>query len=166
MLVGSDKEERIDYILADYNDFIGTEKEFLEEKLIKNMENIDEAITDLKKAISINENYYKYYRTLGTVYFNNKDYDKAIDSIRKAYSLNENDVLSLNNAACYYVMIDKDIWRGYSNIESAYNDMPSDLDEEAKNLITNNYKAIKKVYDKYVNDENTVINLDNLELAY
>ena len=130
------------------------------------MENIDEAITDLKKAISINENYYKYYRTLGTVYFNNKDYDKAIDSIRKAYSLNENDVLSLNNAACYYVMIDKDIWRGYSNIESAYNDMPSDLDEESKNLITNNYKAIKKVYDKYVNDENTVINLDNLELAY
>lgn len=130
------------------------------------MENIDEAITDLKKAISINENYYKYYRTLGTVYFNNKDYDKAIDSIRKAYSLNENDVLSLNNAACYYVMVDKDIWRGYSNIESAYNDMPSDLDQELKDLITNNYEAIKKVYDKYVNDESTVINLDNLELAY
>ena len=130
------------------------------------MENTDEAIVDLKKAISINEDYYKYYRTLGTVYFNNKDYDKAIESIKKAYSLNENDVLSLNNAACYYVMVDKDIWRGYSNIESAYNDMPSDLDEESKNLITNNYKAIKKVYDKYVNDENTVINLDNLELAY
>ena len=130
------------------------------------MENIDEAITDLKKAISINENYYKYYRTLGTVYFNNKDYDKAIESIKKAYSLNENDVLSLNNAACYYVMVDKDIWRGYSNIESAYNDMPSDLDQELKDLITNNYEAIKKVYDKYVNDESTVINLDNLELAY
>ena len=130
------------------------------------MENTDEAIKDLNEAISINKGYYKYYRTLGTVYFNNKDYDKAIESIKKAYSLNENDVLSLNNAACYYVMVDKDIWRGYSNIESAYNDMPSDLDEESKNLITNNYKAIKKVYDKYVNDENTVINLDNLELAY
>ncbi len=130
------------------------------------MENTDEAIVDLKKAISINEDYYKYYRTLGTVYFNNKDYDKAIESIKKAYSLNENDVLSLNNAACYYVMVDKDIWRGYSNIESAYNDMPSDLDQELKDLITNNYEAIKKVYDKYVNDESTVINLDNLELAY
>ena len=130
------------------------------------MENIDEAITDLKKAISINENYYKYYRTLGTVYFNNKDYDKAIESIRKAYSLNENDVLSLNNAACYYIMIEKDIWRGYSNIESAYNDMPSNLDKELKDLITSNYEAIKKVYDKYVNDESTVINIDNLELAY
>ena len=130
------------------------------------MENTDEAIKDLKKAISINKNNYKYYRTLGTVYFNNKDYDKAIESIKKAYSLNENDVLSLNNAACYYVMVDKDIWRGYSNIESAYNDMPSDLDQGLKDLITRNYEAIKKVYDKYVNDESTAINLDNLELVY
>ena len=130
------------------------------------MENTDEAIKDLKKAISINKNNYKYYRTLGTVYFNNKDYDEAIESIRKAYSLNENDVLSLNNAACYYVMVDKDIWRGYSNIESAYNDMPSDLDQDLKDLITSNYEAIKKVYDKYVNDESTAINLDNLELVY
>ena len=130
------------------------------------MENTDEAIKDLKKAISLNEDYYKYYRTLGTVYFNNKDYDKAIESIRKAYSLNENDVLSLNNAACYYIMIEKDIWRGYSYIESAYNDMPSNLDKELKDLITSNYEAIKKVYDKYVNDESTVINIDNLELAY
>ena len=130
------------------------------------MENTDEAIKDLRKAISINKNNYKYYRTLGTVYFNNKDYDEAIESIRKAYSLNENDVLSLNNAACYYVMVDKDIWRGYSNIESAYNDMPSDLDQGLKDLITRNYEAIKKVYDKYVNDESTAINLDNLELVY
>lgn len=130
------------------------------------MENTDEAIKDLKKAISINKNNYKYYRALGTVYFNNKDYDEAIESIRKAYSLNENDVLSLNNAACYYVMVDKDIWRGYSNIESAYNDMPSDLDQDLKDLITRNYEAIKKVYDKYVNDESTAINLDNLELVY
>lgn len=130
------------------------------------MENIDEAIKDLKKAISIDKNNYKYYRTLGTVYFNNKDYDEAIESIRKAYSLNEKDVLSLNNAACYYIMIEKDVWRGYSNIESAYKDMPNDLDEELKDLITKNYEAIKKVYDKYVNDESTAINLDDLELVY
>lgn len=130
------------------------------------MENTDEAIKDLKQAISIDENNYKYYRTLGTVYFNNKDYDKAIESIRKAYSLNEKDVLSLNNAACYYIIVEKDIWRGYSNIESAYNDMPSDLEQNLKDLITSNYEAIKKVYDKYVNDESTSINIDNLELTY
>ena len=130
------------------------------------MENTDEAIKDLKKAISINESNYKYYRALGTVYFNNKDYDEAIENIRKAYSLNEKDVLSLNNAACYYIMVEKYVWRGYSNIESAYNDMPSDLDQDLKDLITRNYEAIKKVYDKYVNDESTAINLDNLELVY
>ena len=63
-------------------------------------------------------------------------------------------------------MVDKDIWRGYSNIESAYNDMQDDLDQESKELITSNYEAIKKVYDKYVNDENTIINLENLKLSY
>ncbi len=36
------------------------------------MENTDEAIKDLNEAISINKDYYKYYRTLGTVYFNDK----------------------------------------------------------------------------------------------
>lgn len=130
------------------------------------MENTDEAIKDLNEAISINKDYYKYYRTLGTVYFNDKNYEKAIENIRKAYSLNEKDVLSLNNAACYYIIVEKDIWRGYSNIESAYNDMPSDLEQNLKDLITSNYEAIKKVYDKYVNDESTSINIDNLELTY
>lgn len=130
------------------------------------MENTDEAIKDLNEAISINKGYYKYYRTLGTVYFNDKNYEKAIENIRKAYSLNEKDVLSLNNAACYYIMVDKDIWRGYSNIESAYNDMPSDLDQVSKDLITKNYEKIKKVYDKYVNDENTAVEINDLELSY
>lgn len=130
------------------------------------MENTDEAIKDLNEAISINKDYYKYYRTLGTVYFNDKNYEKAIENIRKAYSLNEKDVLSLNNAACYYIMVDKDIWRGYSNIESAYNDMPSDLEQVSKDLITKNYEKIKKVYDKYVNDENTAVEINDLELSY
>lgn len=130
------------------------------------MENTKDAIDNLNKAISINKNYYKYYRTLGTVYFNDKNYDRAIENIRKAYSLNEKDVLSLNNAACYYIMVDKDIWRGYSNIESAYNDMPSDLNQDLKDLITKNYEKIKKVYDKYVNDENTAVEINDLELSY
>ena len=78
------------------------------------------------------------------IYYNEKEYDKAIENIRKAYSLNEKDVLALNNAACYYITVDKDVWRAYSNIESAYNDMPSSIDSESKKLITNNYNAIKK----------------------
>lgn len=130
------------------------------------MENVDEAILALNKAISIDEDNGDYYRALGTIYYNEKEYDKAIESIRKAYSLNEKDVLALNNAACYYITVDKDVWRAYSNIESAYNDMPSSLDSESKELITNNYNAIKKVYDKYVNDENITIDVQGLKLSY
>lgn len=130
------------------------------------MDKVDDAILDLNKAIAIDEDKSDYYRSLGTIYYNEKEYDKAIENIRKAYSLNEKDVLALNNAACYYITVDKDVWRAYSNIESAYNDMPSSIDSESKKLITNNYNAIKKVYDKYVNDENTIVDVQGLELAY
>lgn len=130
------------------------------------MENVDEAILSLNKAISIDEDNGDYYRALGTIYYNEKEYDKAIESIRKAYSLNDKDVLALNNAACYYITVDKDVWRAYSNIESAYNDMPSSLDSASKELITNNYNAIKKVYDKYVNDENITVDVQGLKLSY
>lgn len=130
------------------------------------MDKVDDAILDLNKAIAIDEDKSDYYRALGTIYYNEKEYDKAIENIRKAYSLNEKDVLALNNAAYYYITVDKDVWRAYSNIESAYNDMPSSIDSESKKLITNNYNAIKKVYDKYVNDENTIVDVQGLELAY
>lgn len=130
------------------------------------MDKVDDAILDLNKAIAIDEDKSDYYGALGTIYYNEKEYDKAIENIRKAYSLNEKDVLALNNAACYYITVDKDVWRAYSNIESAYNDMPSSIDSESKKLITNNYNAIKKVYDKYVNDENTIVDVQGLELAY
>ena len=130
------------------------------------MDKVDDAILDLNKAIAIDEDKSDYYRALGTIYYNEKEYDKAIENIRKAYSLNEKNVLALNNAACYYITVDKDVWRAYSNIESAYNDMPSSIDSESKKLITNNYNAIKKVYDKYVNDENTIVDVQGLELAY
>lgn len=130
------------------------------------MDKVDDAILDLNKAIAIDEDKSDYYRALGTIYYNEKEYDKAIENIRKAYSLNEKDVLALNNAACYYITVDKDVWRAYSNIESAYNDMPSSIDSESKKLITNNYNAIKKVYDKYVNDENTIVDVQGLELVY
>ena len=130
------------------------------------MDKVDDAILDLNKAIAIDEDKSDYYRALGTIYYNEKEYDKAIENIRKAYSLNEKDVLALNNAACYYITVDKDVWRAYSNIESAYNDMPSSIDSESKKLITNNYNAIIKVYDKYVNDENTIVDVQGLELAY
>ena len=41
-----------------------------------------------------------------------------------------------------------------------------DLTYEEEEINNGETVTIKKVYDKYVNDESTVINLDNLELAY
>ena len=72
----------------------------------------------------------------------------------------------LNNAACYYAMVDKDIWRAYSNIESAYNEMSNLLDNESKELITKNYNIIKEIYNKYINNENMTIDVNGLELAF
>ena len=127
--------------------------------------NSKEAILDLKKALSISKNS-KYYRALGTIYYNEGKYGNAIENIKEAYNINANDVLALNNAACYYAMVDKDIWRAYSNIESAYNEMSNLLDNESKELITKNYNIIKEIYNKYINNENITIDVNGLELAF
>ena len=127
--------------------------------------NSKEAILDLKKALSISKNS-KYYRALGTIYYNEGKYGNAIENIKEAYNINANDVLALNNAACYYAMVDKDIWRAYSNIESAYNEMSNLLDNESKELITKNYNIIKEIYNKYINNENMTIDVNGLELAF
>ena len=127
--------------------------------------NRKEAILDLKKALSISKNS-KYYRALGTIYYNEGKYGNAIENIKEAYNINANDVLALNNAACYYAMVDKDIWRAYSNIESAYNEMSNLLDNESKELITKNYNIIKEIYNKYINNENITIDVNGLELAF
>ena len=63
-------------------------------------------------------------------------------------------------------MVDKDIWRAYSNIESAYNEMSNLLDNESKKLITKNYNIIKEIYNKYINNENMTIDVNGLELAF
>ena len=41
-------------------------------------------ILDLNKAIAIDEDKSDYYRALGTIYYNEKEYDKAIENIRKS----------------------------------------------------------------------------------
>ena len=80
--------------------------------------------------------------------------------------VNENDVLTLNNAACYYMIEEEDVWRAYANIESAYDDMPKELDEKTKATIIDNYNKIKKVYDVVANDSGVVITVPTLELVY
>lgn len=129
-------------------------------------ENYEGAAEFLENAVSIKSTDSKYYRTLGYVYMQLGKNEEAIENIRAAYSLNENDVLSLNNAAYYYFTVENDIWRGYSNIEAAYNDMPADLDEESKLIIEENYNKAKVILDDYIENEETILNIPEFKYFY
>lgn len=128
--------------------------------------NYNDAIENIKEAIKIDENKQEYYRTLGALYLTEGMNEEGIEITRKAYSMDEKDVASLNNAAWYYLTVEKDIERGYENLKSAYSDMPAGLDEETKNIIIDNYKNTKKVYDEYAKGNTEEINITGLKLIY
>ncbi|MBE6054011.1 MAG: hypothetical protein E7212_08900 [Clostridium sartagoforme] len=132
---------------------------------IKN-EKYKEAIENIKEAIKIDDNIQEYYRTLGALYLKEGMNDEGIETTRKAYSMNENDVISLNNAAWYYLLVEKDLLRGYDNIKSAYEEMPSGLSEEAKSIIIDNYNNTKKVYDDFIEEDIEEFNITGLKLIY
>lgn len=131
-----------------------------------NKEKYEVAIEYFEKAISLESENGKYFRALGTAYYNLGDYEEALNNIREAYSLDENDVLALNNAGCYYMMVEKDVWRGFSNIEAAYEEVPESIDENIKKKIIDNYNKAKTIFDKYIEDEDMDINMPIFELFY
>lgn len=129
-------------------------------------ENYEVAAEYLESAVSINTLDSKYYRTLSYVYLQIGDNEKAIENIRNTYALNENDLLNLNNAACYYITVEDDIWRAYSNIEATYNEIPANIDEESKKIITENYNKIKDTLNKYLESDETILNIPQLKFIY
>lgn len=131
-----------------------------------NNQRIDEAITSIKKSISINGSVSKYYRTLGCIYLDKKEKEKSIDYIRKAYSLDENDILTLNDAAYYYAVIDNNIDRAMTNIKSAYKGINDKTKEEDKKIITDNYNRIKVVFDSSKKDSSSKTKVSELKLIY
>lgn len=131
-----------------------------------NKEKYDTAIEYFEKALSLDNENSKYFRALGTAYYNIGENEKSISNTREAYALNEADILALNNAGCYYMTVEKDVWRGFSNIEAAYEEMPTNIDSDTKKKITDNYNQAKEVFDKYIEDENIDINIPKLNLFY
>lgn len=131
-----------------------------------NNQRVDEAVKSIKKSISINGNSAKYYRTLGCIYLDKKEKQLSIDNIRKAYSLDENDILTLNDAAYYYAMIDNNIDRAMSNIKSAYKGINDKTKEENKKIITDNYNRIKVAFDSSKKENAVKSKVSELKLIY
>lgn len=127
---------------------------------------VDEAVKSIKKSISVNSKVAKYYRTLGCIYLEKKDSEASIDYIRKAYSIDENDILTLNDAAYYYAVIDNNIDRAMTNIKSAYKGIDDKTSEENKKIITDNYNRIKVAFDSSNRDNSTKSKVSELKLIY
>lgn len=126
----------------------------------------EDASNNLKEAIKLDEDNPEYYRTLGAVYLKSPKNEEGIELTRKAYSMNEKDILALNNAGWYYLMVENDIARGYENIKAAYEEIPASMDESTKNSLIENYNKSKEVYDKFLKDSSQEFKITGLKLFY
>lgn len=131
-----------------------------------NLRKSDEAIELINKCISLDEENEKYHRALGTIYLEEGNKDKALEEIRLAYNINNNDILTLNNAGCYYISVENNIPRGYENIKGAYDKISNNTDEETKKYITKNYEKAKALFDEYNNDSDEKLEIPDLHLFY
>lgn len=132
-----------------------------------NGSNNAEAINLLKQCIKINDMVPKYHRTLGTIYFLQKNTAGALKEIRYAYAGDENDIMTLNNAGCYYISVQANLDRGFYNLEMAYKGINKNTDQYTKQVIENNYKKAKQLMDSYKNGKpNTKIKVPEFTLFY
>ena len=129
-------------------------------------EKTDEAIKLLKECIELDNENTKYHRTLGTVYLNEGKEEDAINEIRLAYAADKSDILTLNNAGCYYITIEQNIERGLTNLKAAYDGITDTTDpEEAKN-ISDNYQKAKDLYNAYNKRDGATITIPEFILFY
>lgn len=126
----------------------------------------DDAIPLLKKSISINDKLPKYHRALGTVYLNKESNEQSLKEIRSAYAIDKNDILTLNNAGCYYIAVDGDLTRGMVNLKAAYDGINEKTSEEDKETITENYNRIRNLSDAYNKRNGATLKVPDLKLFY
>ena len=126
----------------------------------------DEAIELLKKSITLNDKSAKYHRAIGTVYLNKEKNEDALKEIRKAYAIDKNDILTLNNAGCYYISVDGDVNRGLVNLKAAYDGMTKDTSSEDREIITENYNRVKELSKEYNKRNGATLKVPDLKLFY
>lgn len=112
-----------------------------------NNQRIDEAVTLLKKSISLNSKASKYYRALGNIYLEENKNEEGITQIRKAYDIDKEDIATLNSAAYYYIYVEHNINRAMTNIKAAYEGINDTTSTSVRDIITDNYNRIKVLYD-------------------
>lgn len=127
----------------------------------------DDAVKLLNQCIKIDDVVPKYHRTLGTIYLLHKDTASAIKEIRYAYHGDENDIMTLNNAGCYYISIEGSLDRGLFNLQMAYKGINKNTDNYTKQVIEGNYNKVKKLVDDFKNGKpNQKLQVPDLTLFY
>lgn len=127
----------------------------------------EEAINILKTCIKENDKSIKYHRTLGTAYLISKKTKEALNEIKISYSLDKNDILTLNNAGCYYITVDGDLERAFENLDAAYKGLKDSDDEYTKDTIKENYNKIVELKNKYVNGkDNEILQIPDFVMFY
>jgi tetratricopeptide (TPR) repeat protein len=127
----------------------------------------DDAVKLLNQCIKIDDVVPKYHRTLGTIYLLHKDTASAIKEIRYAYHGDENDIMTLNNAGCYYISIEGSLDRGLFNLQMAYKGINKNTDKYTKQVIEGNYNKVKKLVDDFKNGKpNQKLQVPDLTLFY
>ncbi|MBZ9688875.1 hypothetical protein G9F72_021385 [Clostridium estertheticum] len=109
----------------------------------------DDAIKILKICIKLNELMPKYHRTLATIYMTENKPVEAKVEIDSAYHVDEEDILTLNNAGCYYITYKQDLERGFYNISKAYQGLNDSYDDYTKKVIVENYDKAQKLKESY-----------------
>lgn len=126
----------------------------------------DDAIQLLKKSISIDGKSSKYHRALGTIYLNKEKNEDALKEIRAAYAIDKNDILTLNNAGCYYISVEGDVSRGLTNLKAAYDGMTKETSQENREIITENYNRIKELSKEYNKKNGATLKVADFRLFY
>ncbi len=157
------------------NNDLATEKE---KKMVA--EYYSNALKSVYKSIELTENepVAKYYRMASILFMKLGDTEKAYSYIKKAYNLDEDDILTLNNAGVFHILMNDQtfeedengdrIQKGLYNLMKAYKGINDDYDVKVIEMITKNYKIAEEFSEKFKNaDDNAVIQLPKgFELLY
>jgi predicted Zn-dependent protease len=127
----------------------------------------DEAIKILKICSKLNELIPKYQRTLSTIYMTQNKSAEAKVAFQNAYHADEEDILTLNNAGCYYITMEQNLDRGFYNITKAYKGLNDSYDDYTKKIIVENYDKAQKLKESYTKGkDNQVLKIPEFTLFY